>query len=326
MSLPEERELIALLSDGVESVRNQVGLEDDAAIVPLGNTDLVLSVDSFAAATHFPDASPPELWGRLAVGAALSDLAACGADVLGVLVAYGLPACVEPDVARRIAAGVSSAITDHGGELLGGDTKPSREVTLSVTAVGQVPPGKALVRSKASAGDTLIVTGPLGGAGAALERWEQGRVEEAVWRALLDPSPRLRAGRVLREVGVRCAMDLSDGLADAAVAIAEASGVRTVIEEAAIPLHPWASAPEGVAWALSTGGDYELLAAVPASLQARAVEALERGGLSPRVVGAVEPGEGAALATNGGERPLSRGFQHRFASAPAQREGGGSPP
>lgn len=312
MSLPPERELIERLTAAATVERNRAGFDSDCAIVDLGGTELVATIDTFAADTHFPPGTPPSMAAHLATAAAMSDLAAAAADVLGLLVGYAIPPRVSEAQVDRMGRTVAELVEAHGGEVLGGDTKPRDQLELSIAALGTAPNGTALTRRGASPGDRLVVSGPLGGAGAALERVQAG-LEPRQAEPLLSPTPRIDAGRALRDVGASCCVDLSDGLADGAVAIAEASDVRVVLDAEAIPLHPWAKGQEeGRAWALSTGGDYELLAAIPEAGTERLVATWEALDLDPAVVGRVEAGGAAVLEEDGQERVLSRGYEHRF--------------
>lgn len=311
MGLPDERALIEALTSGLEPEANRAGFASDCAIVPLGERELVASVDAFAADTHFPDGLGPRGAGRLAGRAALADLASAGADVLGALAAYGVPPEARRADLEALSEALGEAVREAGGEVLGGDTKPREQLSVAIAVLGTCPAGEAMTRSGARPGDRLLVTGPLGGAGAALDRVREGLA--AAEADPLVPPDRVPAGRRLREAGVRCASDLSDGLAEAAVAIAGAAGVRVVVDRSAVPLHPWArESPRGVEHALSTGGDYELAAAVPADRLDEARAGLTERGLEPAIVGRVEAGEGAALETEDGVEPLERGHEHGF--------------
>lgn len=314
MGLPDERALIDLLTREAETRQNRAGFASDCAHVPFGERELVVTVDAFAEATHVPDGAPARLAGRLAAGAALSDLAAAGADVLGVLVAYGLPAGLDEDEVQALGSAIAEVVEGCGGEVLGGDTKPREELSLAVTGVGTAPAGSGLTRAQASPGEILLVTGPLGGAGAALARIDEG-LDPVEADPLMAPSPRVEAGRALVDRGVACAMDVSDGLADVAVAIAQASGVHVHVDGDAVPLHAWAGEVDrerGLAWALSTGGDYELVASVPEDRVEDVLDDWRRLGLDPARVGRVEEGEGAVLDDGSGPRELSRGYEHTF--------------
>lgn len=312
MGLPDERVLIDAVTARLDPDRNRAGFASDCAVIPLGELDLVATVDAFAAPTHFPEGLPAPRAGRLAAGATLADLAAAGAEVLGVLTAYGVPSDVDEDTIVELADGIGRAVQAAGGEVLGGDTKPQAELTVTLTAIGTCPAGEAMTREGARPGQLVLVTGPLGGAGAALDRIDGG-LDPAEADPLLPPD-RLAVGRLLRQHGAACAMDLSDGLADAAVALSETSGVRLTVEADAIPRHPWAKgAEDGLDHALSTGGDYELAATIDEDQRAAVLEALEAAGAQPAVVGRVEAGKGAWLASQAGIEELDRGYEHRFA-------------
>lgn len=315
MGLPRERALIDRITAGLASRGNRAGFTSDCALVPFGDEELAISVDAFAAATHFPEGLGPEGAGRLAAGAALGDLAAAGAEVVGVLAAYGVPPDVDESTVVAMAEAIAARVEAAGGEVLGGDTKPRAEQTVTVTALGSCPAGEAMVRSTARPGDRLIVTGPLGGAGAALDRIREGLDPDRA--DPLIPPDRTPAGRRLRQAGVACAMDLSDGLADAAVAIGEASEVEVRVHAQDVPLHEWArEEPDGLAHALSTGGDYELAACVGEQRLDDALAELEAIGLEPLAVGEVREGSGALLVEDGEGTELGRGYEHSFDEAP----------
>lgn len=312
MGLPDERELIETLTRELTSQANRAGFASDCAVIELGGTELVATVDGFADRTHFPTGLPPRSGGLLAGRAALSDLAAAGAEVIGILVALGVPEDAETGELVAFSDGITDTVRAVGGEVLGGDTKPREQLTATLTALGSCPTGQAMTRTAARPGDKLVVTGPLGGAGAALARIREG-LAPARADPLIPPS-RIDAGIALREQGIECAMDLSDGLADAAVAIGQASGVEVVVDAEAVPLHPWALGAEaGLDHALTTGGDYELCAAVPDPRLDAVRDALAGLEAEPTVVGRVEEGSGAVLETAQGGTPLTRGYEHEYA-------------
>ena len=115
---------------------------------------------------------------------------------------------------------------------------------------------------------------------------------------------------------MRCALDLSDGLATGARLLAQASSVRVEVAASAIPLHAWArrlGARRALRCALSGGGDYELLASIPPRALPRAAAALARSGAGLTVVGSVTRGRGTALVHPDGRRaPLPAGYVHRL--------------
>jgi thiamine-monophosphate kinase len=246
------------------------GIADDAAQVG----GLVVTQDSLVDGVHFRDdlLSWREL-GFRAAAVNLSDLAASGAEPLALIVSLGLPADVSVEHVLELYAGLN----EPGVPVSGGDTTRSARLFLSVTALGRSErvPG----RSGARPGDLVVVTGPLGGAGAA---FREGR--------LLRPPLRLEEGRRLAAVATAM-LDVSDGIAPDAGHIAERSGCRLAIELDRVPLLPGATVED-----LGFGEDYELLATTPDPI-------------GFPVVGRVEEGEGLTLTLNGAPAALS-GWDH----------------
>jgi len=214
------------------------GIEDDAALLGSG---LVVTQDALVEDVHFRLAwtTYREL-GFRAAAVNLSDLAASGAEPEALLVTLGAPADTELEAVLDLYEGLN----EPGVPVVGGDTTGAPLLTLSVTALGRSArvPG----RSGARPGDTLVLTGPLGAAGAAFRRELHAR-----------PPLRLEEGRRLGAVA-HAMLDISDGLAVDAGHLAARSGCKVEIELERVPLAEGATVED-----LSFGEDYELLAATP---------------------------------------------------------------
>jgi thiamine-monophosphate kinase len=246
------------------------GIEHDAAVVD----GLVVTQDALVEGVHFRfDLLGWRELGARAAAVNLSDLAASGADPLALLVSLGLPPETELDDALELYAGLN----ERGVPVRGGDTTRADRVVMSVTALGRAErvPG----RGGARPGDVVVVTGPLGAAGAA---FRVGRLS-----AVPD---RVAEGKRLAAVATAM-LDVSDGLALDAGHIAERSEVRVSIELGRVPLAPGAELED-----VGFGEDYELLATTPDPL-------------GFPVIGRVEAGEGVAL-TLGGEPYSLAGWEH----------------
>jgi thiamine-monophosphate kinase len=246
------------------------GIEHDAAQV----AGLVVTQDALVENVHFRlDWTSWRELGFKAAAVNLSDLAASGARPDGLIVTLGLREETPLDDVLALYEGLN----EPGVPVLGGDTTRSRDVMLSVTALGRSErvPG----RGGARPGDLLVVTGPLGRAGAEFRQRRHAR-----------PPLRLEEGRRLGEVA-HALLDISDGLAADARHIASRSGVRCTIELERVPLAPGATIAD-----LGFGEDYELLAAVP-----------EPHGFT--VIGRCEEGEGVALTLEGEPHRLA-GWDH----------------
>lgn len=264
------------------------GLMDDAAV--LG--DLVLTHDMLVEGVHFRSGDAPAdvAWKLLAVN--VSDLAAKGAEPLGVLMGYALTGDTGWDAA--FVAGLKVALTHFDTPLLGGDTVTARAGprVLSLTAIGRsahAPP-----RSGAKAGDALYVTGIIGRAGLGLHG-DPDHLE-----AYLRPQPRLAEGQALARL-VHAMMDVSDGLLIDAQRMAEASSLAVAVDLDAVPV-----AGELMA-AITAGDDYELLFAAPPDL-APPVPATR--------IGTFSSGAGLSLFDRAGPvlLPPRLGWQHNASS------------
>jgi thiamine-monophosphate kinase len=246
-------------------------IEHDAALVD----GVVATQDALVEGVHFHfDLLSWRELGARAAAVNISDLAASGADPLALLVAVGLPAETELDDVLELYAGLN----ERGVPVRGGDTTRAERVLLSVTALGRAErvPGRAGARP----GDAIVVTGPLGAAGAA---FRAGR---------LPPVPdRVEEGKRLAQVA-SAMLDISDGLSRDADHIAERSGVRLAIELERVPLADGAELDDA-----GFGEDYELLATTPDPL-------------GFRVIGRVEEGEGVELTLRG--EPYSLGGWEHF--------------
>jgi thiamine-monophosphate kinase len=247
------------------------GIEHDAAQLEGG---LVVTQDALVEAVHFDLAwtTHREL-GYKAAAVNLSDLAASGATPEALLVTLGAPGETALDDLIELYAGLN----EPGVPVVGGDTTRAERLYLSVTALGRSErvPG----RNGARRGDLVVVTGPLGAAGAAFREQRHAR-----------PPLRLEEGRRLARAA-HALIDVSDGLAVDAGHLAERSGCRIAIELERVPLAPGATVDD-----LGFGEDYELLAATPDPL-----------GFD--VIGRCEEGEGLEIRLEGEPVGLS-GWDH----------------
>jgi thiamine-monophosphate kinase len=233
------------------------GIGDDAAIldVPAG-CRLVASTDATVENVHFRREwlSANEV-GYRAATAALSDLAAMAATPIAMLVAMSVPARWRANLAG-IAEGIGDASRTCGAPITGGNLTNGTELAITVTVLGyaQHPLGRNGVR----AGDTVYVTGTLGGPGRALAAWESGRLPRTEDRTrFAHPAARIREALWLAAQGANAAIDISDGLASDAGHLAAASAVDVCIEVDAIPTVHGASS----AVAARSGEEYELIVA-----------------------------------------------------------------
>jgi len=291
--------------------RALLGVGDDCALLrPDAGLDLAVTTDMLIEGRHFrPDVEPRAL-GHKALAVNLSDLAAMGATPRWATLAIALPAA-EPAWLAEFSAGFYALAERYGVELIGGDTTRADARAISVTAIGEVPPGMALERAGAQPGDDVWVSGELGGAALGLAHPE---IAEAAKRLHL-PEPRVELGERLRRLA-HSAIDVSDGLAGDLGHIAERSGVHAIVEYERIPRgasFEKLKAPELERdCVLSGGDDYELLFTAPSGRSA------ELGALAAELklpltrIGRIEAGEARVTVLAADGKPIAHrgGFDH----------------
>ena len=307
-----------------------VGVGDDAAVVDPRPHPAVLTTDMLVEGVHFEvGVTSPHDLGHKAVTVNVSDIAAMGGSPRFGLACVAVSSKIEASWVMQLYGGMRQAANDYGMTIVGGDTSRSDQTVLSVTVVGEVGAGRAVTRSGARTGDTLVVTGALGGSAGGLwvARAQHTRQSEALsseWgRALVAlherPVARVGEGQTLAAAGATAMIDLSDGLALDLARLCEASGCGARVRLEDIPLAEGLEElrtlmePEPLDLALHGGEDYELLAALPKDAVEPAREHLrDRFGTKLTEIGEITTGaEVIAVGDDGSEDPLEpKGWDH----------------
>ncbi len=276
------------------------GAGDDAAVVD----DTVITTDMLHETTDFPEGTTRYTAGWRAVGASLSDVAAMGAEATAAVAVYAAPT-FDRGALEAFVDGARAVCDAVDAEYVGGDLDDHEEFTVATTVIGETD--APVLRSGASPGDVVCVTGTLGRSAAALRRFERGDVESA--NDLFRFEPRVAAGRALRDHATAM-MDSSDGLARSLHQLAEASDCGFAVDWERIPVD---GSVDGVTsdeidrreCALHFGEDFELVFTLPET----ALDAVREASPTPlTVVGRVT--EADAGITMDGETLPDRGYTH----------------
>ncbi|MDE2624406.1 MAG: thiamine-phosphate kinase [Betaproteobacteria bacterium] len=240
--------------------------DDCALMTPSPGQELAVSTDVLVAGRHFFDNADPYRLGRKSAAVNLSDIAAMGARprwaTLGITLS---PAQDEPWV-EAFARGFHDELQAHGTDWVGGDTTSGPVAMIAVTILGEVPPGQALLRSGARAGDDIWVSGTPGDAALGLHFLKESLPlsEEDRHHCLArleTPTPRVVLGLGLRGIA-HAAIDVSDGLLADLGHILDASGVGASLELARMPrsaaMLRQQTLPDWPLLMLTGGDDYEL--------------------------------------------------------------------
>jgi thiamine-monophosphate kinase len=313
----------------------RVGIGDDAAILrPRVGSEWVVTTDAFLENVHFlRNIQHPRSVGYKALARATSDIAAMGARPRYFFMTLGLPEACAGTWFDGFLGGLARAARRFGLVLAGGDTTKYPLVTISLTVMGEVDRGQAILRSGARPGDLLCVSGRLGEAELGLRLIQEKLHKQKSWAKLLKkhfyPEPRLALGVWL--AGHRAAtskiaastyatstyatstiatsmIDTSDGLSTDLGHICEASGVGAIVWAREIPL---ARVPVGLTrrgfdpldMALHGGEDYELLFTVSKKFSSRLPARV--GGVPITVIGEMTRAKKVILlGTDGRTTPL----------------------
>jgi thiamine-monophosphate kinase len=294
----------------------RVGVGDDAAVVAPGTGELVLTVDQMVEGTHFDRsiATAREI-GYRAVVVAVSDVAAMAGSPRSALGALALTGETDEAWTMELVSGMREACDEYALWLVGGNLTRGREISVAVTVIGEVAPGRAVRRAGARVGDLLLVTGSLGGAAAGrrLARVTRDRSPErlAAVSAYLRPAARVGEAGVLAAHGATSMIDVSDGFALDLANLTDASRVGVRVRLADLPVAAGAT----LADALSGGDDYELLVTVPdaASADGARVDLRDRFGVPLAIVGEITASGLIAVEADGRERTLDPGGWDHFA-------------
>jgi thiamine-monophosphate kinase len=227
----------------------------------------VITTDTHRENIHFSfDWQTPEEIGRKAVSVTLSDLAASYAKPVSLFINLGMPSSASEKTAEELYRGIGSGLAEYDCALGGGNISGSDLLSLDLFAIGEGSAGLFPLRSAAKPGDGLFCTGPLGLARAGLELLKKKDTDfQRLVNSFKFPRARFDAAKVLVNHGVRCVIDISDGLKGDALHLAEASNVTIELSIDRKDIDPDLTAfcgkyrlkPEDMA--IAGGEDYELL-------------------------------------------------------------------
>lgn len=278
--------------------------DDDGALVHAdGDGSLVVTTDLLLEGIHFSDTTMgPEDLGWRAAAANLSDLAAMGCHaVVGLTVGLAAPKTTPWAWVEGVYGGLSQALAEYGGDLLGGDCSGGPQRLLAITALGRLNPIQPIRRGAGRPGDWVVSSGDHGlsrlGLALLQGELELPKAPALAARAIAAhrrPRPRLDGPAALAasqppgEPWRVAGMDSSDGLAQAVATIARRSHCQAVLERSRLPLAAaMADLPQAERWCLGGGEDFELVLALAPAWAEALVEQLE----GAQVIGRLEPAE-----------------------------------
>jgi thiamine-monophosphate kinase len=309
------RRIAAILTKGT----NSMGIGDDCAAIDLGKDYLLVTTDMMNQRTHIPAQMTPYQMGWFLVAINLSDIAAKGGTPLGLVLSFGFPKKTSELFLKKLIKGADACAVTFGTTIVGGDTKESQEIMLCGTAFGTVKKNEFMPRTGARPGDVVAVTGTLGKAGAGYYALKRRRSEKKLVKALLEPVPKLKEGRLLaKQHYVTSSMDVSDGLSTSLYQLHEINNVGFEINKNALPLASELSLfgeknhdIDPYSLAMHFGGDYELLVTISAEAIGKAQKTLRRHSADLTVIGTVTKNKYVVLFDGKNKRIFeNKGYEH----------------
>jgi len=286
------------------------GPGDDCAVLDLGLPDrlILFKTDALVEGIHFTHETPADKVGHKVLARCLSDIAAMAGTPSSALITIGLPRDFDFKYLEGIYQGINALAQQYDVAMAGGETTTNPErIFISISLLGWVPKGKAVLRSGAKTGDAIFVTGTLGG---------------SLQRKHLEFEPRLTEARWLVEhFAIHAMIDLSDGLGGDLPHILKASGAGAELLASAIPISREAkhaakesgTAKPALLAALTDGEDFELLFTVPSADAVPLLDAWKRQfpGTLLSCIGKITAGTALVIRDKKGVRPLMvHGYEH----------------
>ncbi|MGC8506283.1 MAG: thiamine-phosphate kinase [Thermoplasmata archaeon] len=239
--------------------------KDDCAILPIGEESLLLSTDIVSDETNIPKGSTGDQIGRFFASVNLSDIAAMAGIPIGFLSSISIDPSLDWDLLRDIETGMHHVLHSFDTELLGGDLKEGKGMTLSGTIIGKQKNEKIRKRSDIRKDQIIGVTNSLGRAASGYVFYKSGYNAASGIEMMMGITPRVKEAQIMTESGARFLTDLSDGLNSALYQLKSDFGLAGKIVEHDIPIHESVSKASEISGAsnvdiaTSYGGDYELL-------------------------------------------------------------------
>jgi thiamine-monophosphate kinase len=306
-----------------------LGIGDDAAVISRPRGLLLATTDTLVEGVHFtPGGGNWRALGWKSLAVNLSDIAAMGGTPLHALVSLSLSPRQQVGEILEFYRGFMGLGNREGVAVAGGNLTRAPKLVITVTLLGETGNGgKYLTRSGARPGDVVAVTGWPGLSAAALKgnpgKFDERRRSLSLFeRAHFKPEPRLAEGRQIKHLGVRAAIDISDGLIADLGHVCEESRVSAVVYTPSLPVHPKLKAvfrEKALDLVMAGGEDYELLFTAPAAVVRLAAGKLR---VPVTIIGEVVkrgPEPVRVLDGEGREQLPPRGWDH-FPGRPARRD------
>ena len=285
--------------------------ESDSEIVeiPVNSTHLLaVTIDTLAEEIAQKLYQDPFTMGWVTVMASFSDLAAVGADPVGIVTSVSFETSWNEQFRKGIAQGMAAACRELGVYLLGGDTNTAPNGSLTGCALGLVPRRQKMMRSGGNPGDHIYVSGRVGQGNALGLAKISGMADRLFPERLYRPKARLKEGRMIRKYAT-CCMDTSDGLLITIDQLSRINGAGFFFKpdwQKILAPEVWAfcCSTDIPPWFMAAGihGEFELVFTVPPDKMDSFIEDTAKADFFPVDVGTVENNSNMGVFLDSGEK------------------------
>ncbi len=304
-----ERKIIKTLMDLYGTI-----VEDDAFYFESGGKYILITTDSISRKTHIPEGVDPKKAGYFFAALNLSDIAAMGGIPQFFMTSYSMKSETNFDFFVNFNKGIKECLDKYEVKMVGGDTKEGMDFVATGIVIGKVEKERILKRNNVKNGDVVAVTNFLGKNSAGYYLWKNGYKEGA--NILLEIEPRINEARELSYLGVRSAMDLSDGIFSIVHQLKNQTGLGFKIYYEKLPKHPLAlkvmdelKVP-GEEILLNFGGEYEIFFTVDKKIWKSVESGMKQKGYMVTEIGEVWEGENILIKEGKGARIDKYGYEH----------------
>ncbi|MBI4726692.1 thiamine-phosphate kinase [candidate division TA06 bacterium] len=300
-----------------------LGVGDDAALFKISpGQACAATTDAMVEGVHF-DLRYTSFYdlGYKAMAANLSDIAAMGGKPLLALASLSLPSQTSIRAIDQLYAGMKTLAKKHRVVIAGGNIVKSRELSITLTLLGECHPENIGLRSGAKVGDAVLVTGDLGASQAGLDilnskfKIKNKKIAEKHLR----PQSRVREALILADnFKLHGMIDISDGLASELHHLSQSSKVGVIIDQGALPVAAQAIAigqklgRDPQKYCLYGGEEYELLFTLPPLEALKAKAMIQKQGTACAIIGQVVKGAQVNIISQNGktEKLKNQGYTH----------------
>ncbi len=289
---------------------------NDCATIESGDEFILVSTDLASTSTNIPDGAKPRLIGEFAASINLSDIAAMAGVPVGMMVSLAVKPDTDDEFLFSVMEGIQRKLRAYDADILGGDTKEGKDLSITGTVLGRQKKSRTLMRSNIREGQVLCVTGNLGRAASGYVFYRSGYSVARGIDMIMNLVPRIREAQIIAEHGGKFMTDISDGLFSSLTQMKKDLGIGAKLVQDEVPVNPNVKKASEISGATELditagfGGDYELLFTIDNSRYSEFSEAMRSEGVPVSFIGETWSGKNIIFNGENWKPMVSGGYEH----------------